>query len=443
MSDRGISHLQRRLHQHASQRGLELHLLDSVAAAPGLLQRILPGAGLAVVADELTSQLAGRDLAAALGADLLLIPPRADGAVVAGRHEADALCSQLQTIGATAAIAVGAGTINDLTKFACSQLGVPAAVVATAPSMNGYTSACAALLDGGVKLSVECRPPHLTILPLDLLCQAPPRMMAAGFADLRSRPVSGADWYLGHRLLATPYNDEALLLVAEADDLAMAALDGLTRRTPDAVAHLSCGLVLSGLAMDIAGTSAPSSGGEHLVSHYLDMMHFACGGRHDLHGCQVGVATLAMAQLYERLLALDARDLIAATLPPWETTQSDLAAHFGPLWSSVQPVARQVHGDAAGRADRIAQLQHQWPATANQLRSLLGPQPSSPANLQAAGAPTRFSDLGVSPQAARNALLYARYVRARYTVLDLVADLGRLEAWVDEILTPIPAGCTP
>ena len=64
-------------------------------------------------------------------------------------------------------------------------------------------------------------------------------------------------------------------------------------------------LVLSGLSMAVAGTSAPSSGGEHLISHYLDMTHYAWGWPADLHGCQVGVATLTTAALYEKLLALD------------------------------------------------------------------------------------------------------------------------------------------
>lgn len=434
MPNRGTSHLQDTLNRHGAGRGLSLHLVSDVAEAAPLLLRGLPSGPVAVVADDTTAELAGARLAETLGAELVLVPPRSDGAVVAGRHEADALTKQLQAGGIAAAVAVGSGTINDLTKFACHQTNVAAAVVATAASMNGYTSACAALLEDGIKLSIPCRPPHITILPIDLLCSAPPPMAAAGFADLRSRPVSGADWYLGHRLLGTPYDVSALSLVAVADDLASAALDGLSQRTPQSMATLASGLVVSGMAMDIAGTSAPSSGGEHLVSHYLDMFHFTAGGPHDLHGCQVGVATLAMAQLYEGLLRLSMSSLQPAPLLPWDVVQPGLAEHFGPLWVSVEPVARQVHGDAAQRAARVTQLRRNWPETARNLRSLLGSEPTSTSDLCRAGAPVRFAELGVSAEGARAALLHARYVRARYTILDLAADLGLLETWVDELL---------
>jgi glycerol-1-phosphate dehydrogenase [NAD(P)+] len=429
-----MSGLRRLLRQHGDSRDLLLFLIDGLDQAPDLLCRHLPTGRRCVVADATTAAIAANRLADALGAELIILPPRGEGQVVAGMTEAECLVQQLADGGATAAIAVGSGTLNDLTKFACHRTGIPAAVVATAPSMNGYTSACAALLDGDIKVSLPCPPPRIAVAPVDLLRQAPSRMVAAGFADLRSRPVSGADWYLGHRLLNTPYDRQALHLAHEAETITATAVDGLRTRDPDAIAALTAGLLLSGMAMDIAGTSAPSSGAEHLVSHLLDMRHHACGGPHDLHGCQVGVATLAVARLYERLLNSDLSTIQPPPLAPWEAMSESLKPHFGRLWSAVEPVARQVHGDDDSRRTRRIALGDNWPQILPELRGILGASPASPDSLLRAGAPVCFAEISIDADGARSALLHARFVRTRYTILDLLAELGVLEAWVDDLL---------
>jgi glycerol-1-phosphate dehydrogenase [NAD(P)+] len=435
MVNDGMSALQDLLHKHSATRELHLYLTHRVAEAPTLLQQHYPACRWTVVADATTAHLAGAQVADALSARLVVVAPRSDGSVVAGQAEANEVARQLQTSDAQIAVAVGSGTINDLTKFASHQVGIPAAVVATAPSMNGYTSACAALLDDGIKVSLPCAPPRITVVPVDLLCQAPSRMIAAGFADLRSRPVSGADWYLGHRLLGTPYSADALQLVDEAERLTASAVEEFARRTPAGVMRLSAALLLSGMAMDIAGTSAPSSGGEHLISHYLDMWHYAHGGPQDLHGCQVGVATLAAAQLYERLLSTDILSLESPQHEPWDAVAERLACHFGALWPAVEPIAHQVHGDDTSRRNRLQLLCHDWPATRQSLRDILGADSASTGELLRAGAPVRFAEIGVSTEGARAALLHARFVRTRYTILDLAAELGVLESWVDDLLS--------
>ena len=50
-------------------------------------------------------------------------------------------------------------------------------------------------------------------------------------------------------------------------------------------------LAMSGIANEIAGSSAPTSGSEHLISHALDKML----EQPQLHGIQVGIATYLMS----------------------------------------------------------------------------------------------------------------------------------------------------
>lgn len=431
----GMDEVQRQLQANAEAAGGRWSLVGDVGEAIGHLQQQLPDGRVLVLADNRTAALAAEAVRTGLDADMVLVPHRNAGTVVAGQVEADALLDRAK--GAAAVLAVGAGTLNDLAKITAHQLGCTAAVVATAASMNGYSSSTAALLQDGVKVTTPCAPPGVIVAPLDLLCSAPARMTAAGYADLHSRPVSLSDWALSHRLLDVPWDDSALDLVHASADLASASLDGLTDRQPESVARLFAALLLSGRAMDVAGSSAPSSGAEHLISHLLDMRHFAEGGPHDLHGCQVGVATRAVALLYERLLERDGARLSAANLPPWSFTADTLKREFGALWPAVEPVARKVHGSADERHARIERLQQESSTLWPHLRRLLGPDPSSADPLSEAGAPTRFRDLGVDRETARQSLRLARYVRARYTILDLAADIGCLDEWIDDILDEV------
>lgn len=54
-------------------------------------------------------------------------------------------------------------------------------------------------------------------------------------------------------------------------------------------------LAMSGIANEIAGSSAPTSGSEHLISHALDKILEVP----QLHGIQVGIATYIMAKVQD------------------------------------------------------------------------------------------------------------------------------------------------
>ena len=349
---------------------------------------------------------------------------------------AERLSEQLE--GSSAAVAIGAGTINDLVKMASYQAGIPYACIPTAPSMNGYTSAISALLEEGVKTTRPCAPPIGILADIDLLTSAPYRMIAAGFGDLVSKPVSQADWLLSHHLLDTPYSPEAAHLIDQSAHLLEGVAERLPSRNPDAVGKLMGSLVLSGLSMAVAGTSAPSSGGEHLISHYLDMTHYAWGWPADLHGCQVGVATLTTAALYEKLLALDLSKIDRAQClvehAPWETYKGSIQARFSGLTSAVLPFAQQGYPSAEELAKRFSRLRVKWPLIAEALKKTLHPAQHISDQLKAAGGPTSFAQLDATPGRARCAILHSKDIRPRYTLLHLLSELGVLEQWTTAVL---------
>ncbi len=181
-------------------------------------------------------------------------------------------------------------------------------------------------------------------------------------------------------------------------------------------------LVLSGHGMTICGGSYPASQGEHLISHYIDM--FAPAGRADFfHGEQVAVATLTMARLQEEVLAAGPPRLHACVVTR-DTLQRLFGAATGDsCWREFEP--KCLSGDAAAKlSQRIASA---WGATVRDLRAVTLPTARLASVLARVGGPATPADIGLSPGFYAAAVRNARYLRNRYTFLDLAADSGHHE----------------
>lgn len=421
---------------------LEQELLPRSA---GYLEGILPRGCWLVIVDAITHKIAGEAVVASLDAagisNALYVIEAAEGeeVPVADDRKAGVLREHLRASAEiVACIAVGAGTINDIVKMAAYQAKVPYAVVATAPSMNGYTSGIAALLSEGVKTTQPCDPPLACLVDLDVMARSPARMIASGFGDLLSKPVSNADWRLGYRLNDAGYSSDAMVLVEAGSALLEGVASKLPLRDVEAVGRLSASLCLSGMSMSLAGSSSPASGGEHLISHYIDMTHFAWGEGHDFHGCQVGVGTITTAAMYERLAALDPSswdiEERVKALPSWAAYEGVLRARFGSLYGAVELHAKQAFPTPAVLRERLTRLKSGWAEILADVQSTLRPALAIREELLSAGCPVTFREIGVTDERARRAVVYCKDIRARYTILHLAGELGLLDVWADDIL---------
>lgn len=417
---------------------VENGLLHKIPAA--IAPFVRPGP-IAIVCDAITRAIAADALDALLqqaGFDTVLFElapspgeelPNCDDVTI------DRVAAILATADFGFAFAVGAGTLNDLVKMAAHRRSIPYACVATAPSMNGFTSSIAAILSDGVKTTQPCTPPIAVFADPVILAAAPYRMIASGIGDLYSKPVSNADWRLAHRLLDQPHSS----IVMEIVEAGSALLDGVAERLPardlDAVAKLAGALMLSGLAMQAAGNSGPASGGEHLISHYIDMTSVAFGESHDFHGCQVAVGTIVTSRLYEYLAAQDPAsfDIEArvAALPSWEEKSAAIDRDFGPLAPAVREHAQKIHPTPEALRARLTRLRDNWDSIIADVSTTLRPSSELEAELISAHCPTRFPEIGVARDRARRSVVLSRDIRARFTILHLAADLGLLEAFAD------------
>jgi glycerol-1-phosphate dehydrogenase [NAD(P)+] len=253
------------------------------------------------------------------------------------------------------------------------------------------------------------------------MAAAPARMIRAGLGDSLCRPTAQADWLLSHHLIGTPYRSAPFAMLADDESILLGAPDALLRGDLDAMRALARTLVLSGLGMTICNGSYPASQGEHLISHYIDMFSPADRDNY-FHGEQVAVATLTMARIQEQLLAAG-----PPRLHPSSITEADLKDRFGSeigesCWREFEP--KRVTGETAPTlAQRTADV---WDGLCASIRATSVSAGRLVAIMKRAGGPTAPADIGLSPAFYAGAVRNARFLRDRYTFLDLADDSGHL-----------------
>lgn len=315
-----------------------------------------------------------------------------------------------------AIVAVGSGTINDICKMVALGRGCPQVVFATAPSMNGYTSLSASISEHGFKRSVRAITPTAAFFDLGVLAAAPPRLIRSGLGDSLARPTAQADWLLAHLLLGRPYREAPFHMLAADEAALLAEPEVLLRGDRAAMRHLARLLVLSGFGMTICGGSFPASQGEHLISHYVELM--APDLPHTFHGEQIAVAAVAVARLQDAIL----RRTEPPRLRPSITDRAAVLAHFGPAqgetaWRETEP---KLLGAAETEAlnERLART---WPQLRDRILSVTLGARRMIELLSRAGVATAPEQLGWPPALIPQALAHAWMMRNRYTFLDLAA----------------------
>ena len=204
-------------------------------------------------------------------------------------------------------IAVGSGTIHDITRYVAWELDILFVSCPTAASVDGFCSSVAAMTWEGAKKTLTAVPPVLVLADLDVITRAPIRLARSGFGDMIGKFVALTDWKIGHILTGEFYCDRIADMTMEATRAVMDSAAGIAAGEAEAYEKLTYGLVLSGLAMQLMGNSRPASGAEHHISHIIEMgpdSYDICSDA--LHGEKVGVGTLLAIEEYHCLAKLPA-----------------------------------------------------------------------------------------------------------------------------------------
>lgn len=342
---------------------------------PGIL-RDLGASHIFLVADNYTYEAAGRQVEQLLDqaglayhkrvfqTETPLVPNEyALGSVLAAMTSQDDML-----------LAVGSGTLNDVTKYVSARTGIPYVIAATAPSMDGYASTVAPTILDGFKTTLPAVYPAAIVADVDILKDAPMPMLTAGFGDIIGKFTSLADWRLSHQLNGEYYCPEVAGVIEAAVETCAANAQALAQREPQAIQAVTEALILSGVAMGMVGVSRPASGAEHQMAHYWEMDALRREEEHPLHGNAVGVGTVLAASLYE------------------------MAVEYLP------------QGFAAPDKGQIL------------------------ACLQAAGSCADPKELGIRRELCLESLLHAMELRDRFTVQKLLEQKGKLSLCAQELV---------
>jgi len=334
------------------------------------------------------------------------------------------------SIGHSLIIAVGAGTINDLGKYVADKRGIPYWSVPTAPSMNGYTSSIVAIKIKGVKRTLPSLPPQFIYVDPGVIQNSPLELRQAGFCDVLAKSVSDFDWHIESLLFNGGYCSLPSAIASEAESSYIDDPEKILQGDRNAVVGLFEGLLFSGVAMSLAGSSAPASGGEHLISHFFDMREFITGKKPNLHGIQVGAGVVLSAVCYQRLAALDGKDLKNSAEEAFEADFSRIPS----VWGELAP---EVEKQFAGKRDRLFQFDSALPENWRELKALFAKvrAPDFFVDLfRRTGLEMTLPSLGISRDEFYLAATSARTIRDRITVLDIAAHTGILEKAAKETL---------
>ena len=371
-----------------------------------------------VLSDENTFAAAGGQTMAALaGKEILPVTFGGDKLVVPDEQAVAAMEPWLSR--ADAIVAIGAGVMQDLGKYGASLQHIPCHIVATAPSMDGYASTGAAMIMGGMKVTYPVAVPTSILADTAVLKDAPMELIRAGYGDIVGKFSALNDWKLSHAVKGEYFCQKVYDLMAEALQKTLTLAEGLVARDEEAVGALMEALVLAGIAMAFAGTSRPASGSEHHLSHYFEVTGLMRQKPYFPHGIDVAYSTVVTAQIRQKLLSAPfPRAAAAFDRADWE---ENLRRVYGSAADGYTQLQDKVGHYAADRLETYLEKEAE-------IRAILAEVPAPEeieGMLRAVGFDMAEFYALYDQQTRRDAVLYAKDIKDRYTVLWMYWDLLR------------------
>ncbi|MCR5693594.1 MAG: iron-containing alcohol dehydrogenase [Clostridia bacterium] len=325
-------------------------------------------------------------------------------------------------------IGVGSGVINDICKLLAKTAGKPFIIVATAPSMDGYCSSTSAMLVGGLKRSLDSRCADVFIGDTDILKDCPDILKRAGFGDMIAKITALYEWRLGSLITGEYYCPFVEETVRTAWKRILDGAGRLMSGDPEAVAAVTDGLVISGIAMDHAGLSRPASGCEHYFSHLWDMRGAAFGTPTSLHGIQCAVGTVMTLKGYEKLFAKTPDFKAAAAYKaafPLEEWFDVIRERVGIGGETMVRNARSGNlYDPESSAERLRIIEENYESIVSLAKELLIPSEEAVRLLKSIGCPVSMAEIGLPANEANIDFEMTRDVRDKYILSSLAWDTG-------------------
>jgi len=193
---------------------------------------------------------------------------------------------------AKAIVAIGGGKAIDFAKYLSFINHLPFFSIPTTISNDGFASPMASLTVEGKRRSFKTNLPFGVIIDTDIILQSPVAMIYSGIGDLFCKYTAIYDWKLAFHKTNEYVDDFAVTISRNATDVVLYFPDK-NIKNQEFLRAIANSLLISGIAMEVAQSSRPASGSEHLISHAMDRL----SDKPYLHGLQVGMATYLVSYL--------------------------------------------------------------------------------------------------------------------------------------------------
>ncbi|QOX62818.1 sn-glycerol-1-phosphate dehydrogenase [Anoxybacterium hadale] len=334
-------------------------------------------------------------------------------------------------------IAVGSGAVNDLARFISSRCRIPYISIPTAASMDGYSAEVSLLVLNGIKKTLNATHPTAIYADTSILKNAPPKLVAAGFGDLICKKTAAFDWRISNLINGESYCQNTVDVVDQIVEKTANNALKISERDETAIKDLAEGLMLSGIAMHWVGKSRPAAGAEHHLAHFIGMKAMMKNHPVHLHGIEVAVMTLVMIEVYHEILSRDFRNIDINVI--YENSL-DKDAYEKRILEVFKDSAPQIFKENENKIfEKEAWLAHAQKVKESmpQIKEELIPRIPDAQRiisvLTSMGAPAKPEELGLTEEDLKEAILYAKEVRNKYTILDAAEYLGCLEDVAEKV----------
>lgn len=329
-------------------------------------------------------------------------------------------------------VAVGSGTINDISRLVAYKMHIPYTIICTAPSMDGYASVVSPLIVDGVKVSYNGVYPSLILADCDILKNAPMYMLYAGLGDVLGKYTALCDWEISRLIKGEYYCDITSNLVKKAVNYCVLVSKKLKDRDIESIKAVTEGLILSGISIGMVNASRPASGSEHMLAHSWEMIfkikHIDTSW---LHGNFVGAATVAMCLTCDFIKNIDIEEVIKKgdykefNKENWRHNIKEAFLEVAPNIISVKEDSVPIKPQE--REKTVLKIKENWEQILNIINKYVNNSDEVRDIMENAGAKWHPKDLGIDRELFIKTFIACKDIRNRYGILQLLEDLGLLE----------------
>ena len=410
-----------------------------LSRVPEYIQKRGLGKKCVLVADNITYEIAGREVEKALrdnGFQVTLCRIVREGKMVPDETAVGEVVMALSR-DTEFLVAVGSGSVTDTTRVTAVYAKLPFVSVGTAPSMDGYTSVVAPLIYKGAKVHRSANCPEIIVCDLNIMKKAPESMFISGVGDVLGKYIAKADWVLGNIINDEIYCGACGEIVIDAVNRLLENIDEIKNRTVKGTRILIEALLLAGLTIMVVGHTRAVASIEHNIVHNWDMSMLKKGKSEPTHGTAVGISTMLIWPIFEAFrnvseLTIDKESVKAKKITREERIRWILSTYGE---ENGRDIIEENPGDFLTWEEQERRIDRAV-SRLNEIKEELSKLPAHEKIVDAMrklGSPMSPEEIGIDKETLHISLRCAKDYRERYSLFKLLDELGELENYLKRI----------